>query len=219
MTNDENKQLVLDWLKKSSPTIIKNSGIKITLENISRQLLECYQGTCSQLFNDHLRDKNSRNSNIEKCVNLISTELKTFPQFSNQIIYRNESISGEFGIFYSWFVENQNEIISFPSFLSCSKKYKWMESFELKFQIQTIDDSNAYDICTLKLEHSEEEVLFLPQTKFKISEIIQSKKLIKLVETRESATIILYHNEGFYACDNIGENNTKPSLTDEGDDF
>lgn len=222
MINNENKQIIFHWLQSpSAPQCIKGNTSQITLANISRKLLEFYQGQCSQLFNKHLRKHKANvidNSILDDCIKLVFAELITYPQYSDKTVYRSENITVSFAEISNWFLSNKKEIISFPGFLSCSINDWGKKNTDIKFVIKTIKFSRGFDICSLNMHHPEKEVIFLPNTCFKIIKIDEYQKIIHLIETSDSPTIILYENEGFY---NISEDssNGESSLSDLAEDF
>lgn len=211
------KQNLLDWMKKYSG--FKRGVSDISTDNIDRRLLESYKGQQNKVFNNHLRERqkseNVDSLRLDDCVTLIHSELKTFPQYSNEIVYRHELITKSFDEVSIWFSSNKNKVISFPFFLSCSKK-PWPGQ-EITLTIKTKTNTNAHDITAWRTD-SETEVIFLPITNFKIEEIDERKRTILLSETDDFPDLVLYENEGFYGiC--IDESNDELSMGDLADDF
>jgi hypothetical protein len=218
MAEKVDKQQLLDWMKNSSG-FVKRRFSDISINNIDRRLLEFYKGPYNKVFNNHLRKRQKScdygSLRLDNCVQLIFSELKTFPQYSNEIVYRHELITKSFDEVSTWFSSNKNKVISFPSFLSCSKK-KWPEQ-EITLTIKTKTNTNAYDISAWRTD-SETEVIFLQGANFKIEEIDESKRTILLNETDDFPDLVLYENEGFYGIGN-DESDCELSMGDLADDF
>jgi hypothetical protein len=222
MVDKVDKLQLLDWMKKYSG-FDKRSFSNISINNINRRLLEFYKGQHYKVFNNHLRirekstDYNSLR--LSDCVHLICEELKIFNQHSNKIVYRNELIVKSFDEIIFWFSKNKDKVISFPSFLSCSKK-PWHD-YETILTIRTKSNSKAYDVSSLQTLNTETEVIFLPNTAFRILNISESTKTIELIETEECSSIVLYEYEGFYSINNNCDEDDEsiPSLSDLGDGF
>ena len=141
--------------------------------------IKTYTGSCSSWVNSEKRNGQPHFSECKKnYADGLEIALRKLPAFEGTV-WRMEEADEEFRKF-KWFKKNIGLTISIPYFLSTSKE-NWDNS-PMIWNINTINKGSGRDISSIANDPQEQEVLFLPKSKFRIKGVANDNKTVYMEE-------------------------------------
>jgi len=164
-----------------------------------------YKGSESYKINKKLRKGIVLSENDKRLVELLNTALDKFEKYRG-VVYRNIALSNEskFNEFISKY--SKSDKISYSSFLSASKitdGYIVDAEYKVHYEIQS---KSASDVEMIGLKE-EREVLFKPNTEFKIKDIQIVGKTVNITLEEESKSEITGTKHNGYNTQSTEERN------------
>lgn len=153
-----------------------------SLNKFETLLISGYADFIGPYLNSELRDiLNKRSNEYMLYEQLLNKSLKKVKAESDATVYVMPQCGEEEDKLYSWYENRRGESVQFPNFLSSSRR-KW-EGFGFYFQIKTIQESSGKYIGSLTNKKKlEEEVTFMSNTTFKITDVDREQQTIFLDE-------------------------------------
>ncbi|HTI60905.1 ADP-ribosyltransferase [Mucilaginibacter sp.] len=143
-----------------------------------------YTGSCSSWLNCDKRDCNEHNSECKKhFANALERALQKLSPFEGKV-WRWEQADENLRKF-NWFKDNVGLTVRVPYFLSTSKDD--ITADPMLWEITTISNGHARDISEISNNLHENEVLFLPDAKFKIISVKDDNRTIIMQELSPDA--------------------------------
>ncbi|MCJ8164105.1 ADP-ribosyltransferase domain-containing protein [Pontibacter sp. E15-1] len=185
-----------------------------------------YAGQLAREVNTYLRGEGGSNERYGVAVETIKNELNTLPPHNSQIVLAQDLYTGiPFEAIAVWFNKRIGEFIQFPNFLSSSMRD--FNNAATVYRIATSSSSAGRDISKIVRKPGEAEVLFLPNTIFKITGVTE-KRFVELEEVSEAPSPIVILREVFLQDEEVNEiyehanniicdENDIPSLFDTGE--
>lgn len=212
----------LDDIGKSKHPLIRNSDSLYFLDSIvdknSYYVIRRYMSSYSRALNPKLRSKTAKDDYTLLYEYLLNKALKRLPIYGNEVVYRMDSPGIDFETIKQWFEKRIGYILSFPNFLSTSKK-RWEHGWVV-FKITTFSHSGARDISIILNSMGEDEVLFMSKSKFKIIDVNDKEKYIELYEVSRDSSNVILMTDDIYMKSEIGseldDDDYEPSLVDQG---
>jgi ADP-ribosyltransferase exoenzyme len=141
--------------------------------------IRCYTGSCSSWIN---ADKRNCNDHCCDCkwyfADLLEQALRKIPVFEGKV-WRWEEADEKLKKF-NWFKDHIGFSVRIPYFLSTSKDDITAKS--MLWEITTIIEGHARDISEISNAPCEQEVLFIPDSKFKIIGVKDDNRTIIMQE-------------------------------------
>lgn len=162
-----------------------------SLNSYDVSLIRNYSGLAYDSINSMLRKFNAKRSDSALMYEyLLNTSLAKIKPYNDTAYVDFHGAYNE--QIFDWFSRRINNSVQFPNFLSASN-YKWKDKC-LYLEIHTAVNSRGKYIAPISNVLSEQEVLFMSNSKFQIQEVLEAQKTIVLQEINNevSANYILY---------------------------
>lgn len=156
------------------------------LNDYEASLILGYSASVSSWLNGGLRSKDEITPCQKEYARLLERTLRKVKSANSKILYRMDWNNEPNGDFVYWCRTHLNSTFSIPCFLSTS--FDNFENTDVVWEITTIGhSSNGKDISNIAQAPSEKEVLFLPNSTFKIKAVSKNGKIIYLEEINHDA--------------------------------
>lgn len=151
--------------------------------------LASYAGRGCVGLNEQMREERwlVADKAIQVYKDLVHRGLDELPEYNNEICYRWSNLPEEG---FEYLKKYVGKVILIPQFWSTSKWNKSEES--MFFKIQTSNSSNARDIEEVVNKPSEKEILFKPNTRFKILSCYEDRIHLEEVDQKEYDLALYY---------------------------
>lgn len=201
-----------DYKEKESqePRVLELKRLGLTAED--GFFIWSYTGSSSGWLNSEKRNGKNYSSECQRqfAINLSDALLKIDPYVGTA--YRWEEADDKLKKF-NWFKQNIGLNVTVPYFLSTSKDDCTADP--MIWEIQTMIGGKARDISGISNALCEQEILFLPDAKFRITGVGEDERTIYLQEIDASEEINFELSKVYYFCSNdIDQEMIEPGLFD-----
>lgn len=175
----------------NSHSNIELKGIKKF--NISEEdafFVLAYTGSYSSWLNSDLRNGMPLHT---KCKKYFATRLcevlNLLPSYNDGFVFRMDNPSGDKETVLNWFSSQINKIVKTPYFHSTSKDN--YNNADIIWKIKTLEtDSFGKDLSLLTNDKGEREILFIPNSYFKVKSVDKITSIIDMQEVTRQETFI-----------------------------
>jgi len=168
---NEMRALMLDedWVESIRSSQIRN-GCKYSLSDFERANIYSYTGDGSADYNLALKNGGNDFFLMKPCIDSFNDSLQKLPIYSG-VVWRGVKFSPD-----SEKIHQEGSIVSYPSFTSTTKNVK--KVFKLTHSLKIISHRGK-DLSKCSEAPDEEEIIFSPETKFKVLQKIGNQIMLE----------------------------------------